>query len=82
MEPLKDFLADRCEIGKGKVVPVEELRRRYGTYCRLNSIKWPLSPPKFNAEMKRLGFDQKATRIKGTQKRCWIGLGLKSQRRW
>ena len=52
-----DFVRQRLKRAQGISLAAKELRAVYGAWCAAHGYE-PLSPPKFAAEMKRLGCDK------------------------
>jgi putative DNA primase/helicase len=70
MDPIADFLADRCEVDSGATVRAEELQKTYQEWARAVGVGRPLGPKRFAAQLEGHGFE----RARDKRGRFWVGL--------
>ena len=76
MDPLKEFLADCCEVEEGSYCKVSELRQAYRTWADENGEKRPLSHHEFGDRLVALECRQSKRYFSGVQHRSWNGIRL------
>lgn len=80
MDPLKDFLADACELGTTEhhwaTNPV--LRAAYETWAREVGLRRTLSPNAFAEALRSHGAAEGRRRVNGRTQRIWTGVRLLS----
>ena len=74
MNPLKDFIEERCIKGRDNFIPVRELKKEFDEF---NTDKRQLSGRDFNAYMTESGYIYKLQRIGEKPVKCWLGLRLR-----
>ncbi len=74
MDPLRDFLEERCEPDRDGWVVAAELRAAYGRFCEANGER-PLQGKAFAARLLARGFSRGKHGAGGT--RIWSGLWLR-----
>ncbi len=72
MDPLADFIADKCVMVPQARVSNPEIWKAYKTWCEENGERYPLGRKRFTQALKASGFDQ----YPDAGKRIWIGIGL------
>lgn len=73
MDPLNEFLEDRCIIDEGASVSVSELRQAYDAWAEESGVRFTLGKKKFSDRLKVTG----VVAGKGSGgKRMWRGIGL------
>lgn len=78
MDPLQEFLDDRCVFIAEASTPVSALRAEYDQWARESGLKWLLSPKDFNRRIAEKGCLRKTTWWNGKDCKCWHGIGLQS----
>ena len=78
MDPLKDFLADCCELAPECYCHVTQLRQAYERWANDNGERFPLSRTRFNDRLEKLGCTQTQHRFEGGHhpERAWKGIKL------
>lgn len=81
MDPLGDFLEDRCIFETSLWVSGDRLREEYEQWARVNGLRKTLSPNAFHDVLLEHGATPERRRIelegKRTQRRVWSGIGLR-----
>ena len=72
-EPLTDFIAAFCTLGRDLAVPAQRLRDEYETWCRAEGVKHPLSGKAWGQALRALGCTDRRT----TDSRWWDGIDLR-----
>lgn len=72
MDPLKDFIEDRCFIVDYARVDNTDLWNAYASWCQENGEKYPLGRKRFTQSMENRGY----TRARSDRGRFWRGIGL------
>ncbi|MGI6308458.1 MAG: phage/plasmid primase, P4 family [Dethiobacteria bacterium] len=72
MDPLADFIADKCVMVPQARVSNPEIWKAYKTWCEENGERYPLGRKRFTQTLIASGFDQ----YPDAGKRIWIGIGL------
>jgi putative DNA primase/helicase len=79
MDPLRDFLADSCDLHPDAFCQVTELRQAYERWAEANGEKYPLQRTKFIERLEQLGCTRVQHRFeKGSPERGWRGISLKT----
>ena len=81
MDPLPDFLADRCDVNDKAFVQVSPLWKAYKEWADENGDREFLKRSEFNRRLERAEFKRGQRRIDRKPKRGWIGLSLKDEQR-
>jgi len=74
MDPLRDFLSDRCDFGEAARVPKTELWNAYQAWAETGGIKFPLKRSEFTARIAELPEVGEAKIHGGTW--IWKGIAL------
>ncbi len=72
MDPLADFIADKCVVVPHAQVSNPEIWEAYKTWCEENGERWPLGRKRFSQALMASGFDQ----YPDGGERIWTGIGL------
>ncbi len=75
MDPLRDFLVDRCILDPGAEIPASDLRREYDGWCRDNGVRFPLSATDLAARLRARGC---TAHRGGGGVRIWRGVRLRT----
>ncbi len=78
MDPLAEFMADRCELGPDKRAPGSSLWGNYTHWCRYAKVDC-LSQKAFYAGLAERGCVSKRQWVDGKWQRGWQGVGLKEE---
>jgi putative DNA primase/helicase len=78
MDPLRDFLADRCEIFAGAVARSDELWKAYEQWAQENGDR-PLGRRTISELLKARGLMPGTAYMGGSTRRVWQGLGLRKE---
>lgn len=75
-DPLREFLADCCQVGPGKVVEVTKLKQAYTTWARKSGETNPLKPVEFARRIEEAGIYKVIKKVDGVATRVWEGIEL------
>jgi phage/plasmid-associated DNA primase len=78
MDPLKDFLTDRCELLPRARVRSDELWRAYERWAQENGER-PIGRRAFGELLKGRGLVPTTSYMAGTTRRIWEGIGLREE---
>lgn len=72
MDPLAEFLADRCILAPQNMVSNTKLWKAYQTWCQENGERYPLGRKTFSQALMAKDLDQ----VHNGSRREWLGIGL------
>ncbi len=78
VDPIRDFLEDRCVLSDHAWVSVTALRKAYEEWCEQVG-EHPLGARAFNDRVRSKGCEQDRRRLGGHLVRGWAGVGLSSE---
>ena len=78
MDPLKDFLMDRCELLPRARVRSDELWKAYEQWAQDNGDR-PIGRRAFGELLKGRGLIPTTSYMAGTTRRVWEGIGLREE---
>lgn len=73
-DPLKDFLADCCELAPDNWVRASDLRRAYDEWCKASGERFGVGGNKFSEALKRHGCEPDSRRMGNLTARVWNGI--------
>lgn len=86
MDPIREFLADCCELGVDAENPVRErwvsqaaLRELYEKWCKANGQRYPASGKKMGDALRRRGCEVKVRRLGQTPVKGWNGIEITTE---
>jgi putative DNA primase/helicase len=72
MDPLAEFLVDRCTLDPDAWCLSKDLWAAYGRWCEENGEKWPLDRRRFAERLRARGVHQSHRQ----RSRVWVGVGV------
>jgi len=78
MDPLKDFIVDRCELRPDAYCTVSELRQAYADWA-LENIEKPVWGRVFRDHLLSIDCTQSKIKLTGEQVRVWRGIALRNE---
>jgi putative DNA primase/helicase len=77
-DPVREFLADWCDLGEGLYCPVADLMSAYLLWAKEYGEKFPLARRAFNESLVGKGIKQDRKCVEKVTTRIWTGIELKS----
>ena len=76
MDPIKEFLDDRCVLGEDQKASVRDMQHAYKDWAEDRGYRFPLGPREFNRHLRDHGCQQRPNREGDRVQRYWFGIGL------
>lgn len=76
MDPLQEFLDERCVISQGAWVAAATLRAAYEAWAKTNGERYVLDSRSLAERLRSRGCVQEVRKVAGVSARVWVGVGL------